>query len=164
MITSARPERRLTSVSGSSSTAYWSTSVRARFPKSRVIVRAFRFGSSRSPKSTTIAIVPIRRGTPTRANSKNPNRPTPASSAASETITLTGDPVSARSEPACAPKASGSRSWDGDMRIRIAISATTGRSAATEPLTLIIAVRAATSSIVSTIIRARLSPDPAISC
>ena len=68
--------------------------------------------------STTIAIVPIRRGTPTRANSRKPNRPTPASSAASETITLTGDPVSATSEPAWAPNASGIRSCDGDMRRR----------------------------------------------
>ncbi len=84
--------------------------------------------------------MPASSGTPTSANSKKPNRPTPASSADSETITLTGDPVSASSEPAWAPKASGIRSCDGDMRSRTAITATTGSSAATAPLTLISAV------------------------
>ena len=37
-----------------------------------------------------MAIVPISSGMPTRANAKNENGPAPASSAASETITLTG--------------------------------------------------------------------------
>ena len=100
---------------------------------------------------------------PTSANSKKPNRPTPASSAYSETITLTGDPVSATSEPACAPNASGMRIWDGDMRRRTAITATTGSSAATAPFTLISAVSTATSSIIRTIRRVRLSPARAIS-
>ena len=100
---------------------------------------------------------------PTSANSKKPNAPTPASSAYPETITLTGEPVSASSEPACAPKASGIRSWDGDMRRRTAITATTGSSAATAPLTLISAVSTATSSIIRTISRVRLSPARAIS-
>ena len=102
-------------------------------------------------------------GSPTKANSKKPNPPTPASSAYSETITLTGEPVSASSEPAWAPKASGIRIWDGDMRRRTAITATTGRSAATAPLTLISAVSRATSSIIRTIRRARLSPARLIS-
>ena len=53
-------------------------------------------GSSRSPNSHTIAIVPATSGTPTSPNSRKPKRPAPASAAASETITLTGDPVSAR--------------------------------------------------------------------
>ena len=69
-----------------------------------------RSGRSRSPKSTTIAIDPTRSGMPATANEKNPNRPTPASSPYSDTITFTGEPVSARSEPACAPNASGMRS------------------------------------------------------
>ena len=161
--TSARPDPRLTSASGSWSSAYWSTRVRARLPKSRVTVRAFRSGNRRSPKRTTIAIVPARSGSPTSANSKNPNRPTPASSAYSETITFTGDPVRASSEPAWAPNASGSSSWEGDMRRRTAITATTGRRAATEPFTLISAVSTATSSIMRTSTRRRLPPDRAIS-
>ena len=107
--------------------------------------------------------MPASKGRPTSAKSKKPNRPTPASSPNSETITLTGEPVSASSEPAWAPKASGSSSWDGDSRSRTAITATTGSRAATAPLTLISAVSTATSSIVSTISRVRLSPAFAIS-
>ena len=48
-------------------------------------------GTSRSPRSTTIAIEPMSSGMPTSANSKYPNAPTPASSAASDTTTFTGD-------------------------------------------------------------------------
>ena len=49
------------------------------------------------------------------------------------------------------------------MRRRTAITATTGRRAATEPFTLISAVSTATSSIMRTITRGRLPPDRAIS-
>ena len=60
--------------------------------------------------------------------------------AASETITFTGVPVSASSEPAWAAKASGISSCDGERPSRTAITTTTGSSAATAPLTLISAV------------------------
>ncbi len=110
-----------------------------------------------------IAIVPTRRGIPTSANSKKPNAPTPASFAASETITLTGDPVSASSDPAWAPNASGMRSWEDGRPSRTERTTTTGRSAATEPLTEMSAVRKATSRSISTIRRVRLSPTRAIS-
>ena len=53
---------------------------------------------------------------------------------------FTGVPVSASSEPACAPNASGSSSCDGERPSRTAVTATTGSSAATAPLTLISAV------------------------
>ena len=159
--TSATPERRVTSPSCSS--AYCFASVRAWSLKSRFAARAVRDGNRRSPNSATIAIVPITSGTPTSANSKNPKRPTPASAAASDTITFTGVPVSASSEPACAPNASGSSNCDGDRLTRTAITTTTGTSAATAPLTLISAVSSATSAIVRTISRDRLSPADAIS-
>ena len=70
--TSATPEARLMRVSSSSS-PYCSTSVRACRLKSVGISLAVRVGSRRSPNSTTITIVPTTSGTPTRANSKNPN-------------------------------------------------------------------------------------------
>ena len=54
------------------------------------------------------------------------------------------------------------RIWDGDMWRRTAITATTGRRAATAPFTLISAVSTATSSIIRTISRVRLSPARAI--
>ena len=132
--------------------------------KSGAIVRGVRCGSSRSPASTTIAIVPITSGAPTSANAKKPNDPTPASPAASDTITFTGVPVSASSDPACAPKATGINSCDGDRPRRTAVTTATGTSAATAPLTLISIVRAATSSIVRTTSRVRLSPARAMSC
>ena len=56
---------------------YWSTSVRACRLRSAEIVCGVRTGSSRSPSSTTIAIVPSSSGTPTSANSKNPNASPP---------------------------------------------------------------------------------------
>ena len=68
--TSATPYLRVKSASAVWSSSYCSTSVRACPLKSRGSVRALRCGSSRSPKSTTIAIVPITSGTPTSANSK----------------------------------------------------------------------------------------------
>ena len=107
--------------------------------------------------------MPASSGTPTSANSKKPKAPTPASSAASETITLTGVPVSTSSEPACAAKATGSRSCDGERPSRSANNTVTGRSAATAPLTLISAVNPATSSMVRTTSRVRLSPTASIS-
>ena len=55
-------------------------------------------------------------------------------------------------------KASGSRSCDGARPSRTAITTTTGKSAATEPLTLISAVSPATSSIIRTTTRARGCP------
>ncbi len=146
--TSATPERRVISVASGWSSSYCSISVRAWALKSGAIERGWRSGSRRSPKSTTIAITPTVSGTPTSANSRNPKPPTPASSAASETITLTGVPVSASSDPACAPKASGSSSCDGERPVRTAITTATGTSAATAPLTLISAVSSATSAIV----------------
>ncbi len=73
-----------------------------------------------------------------------------------------------RSAPAATPR--GRRrpracsSCDGERPRRTAVTTATGTSAATEPLTLISIVRTATSSIVSTTSRVRLSPARAISC
>ena len=145
------------------SSSYCSTSVRACVERSAAIERGRRWGSRRSPKRTMIAIVPTRSGIPTSANSKKPIAPTPASFAASETITLTGDPVSAISDPAWAPNARGMRSCEDGRPRRTESTTTTGRSAATEPLTEMSAVRKATSRSISTISRVRLSPTRAIS-
>ena len=83
--------------------------------------------------------------------------------AASETSTFTGVPVSASSEPACAEKTSGISSCEELRFSRTAITTTTGSSAATAPLTLISAVSSATSAIVRTSSRVRLSsPAPRI--
>ena len=87
-----------------------------------------------------ITIVPISSGTPTRANSKKPKPPTPASEAASDTSTFTGVPVRASIEPAWAAKASGISSWLVGRRWRRASTTTIGSRAATAPLTLMIAV------------------------
>ena len=57
-------------------------------------------GRSFSPNSTMIAMLPTTSGMPTRANSKKLKPAKPESCAASDTSTLTGDPVSASSEPA----------------------------------------------------------------
>ena len=78
-------------------------------------------------------------------------------------ITLTGVPVSASSEPACAAKATGISSCDGERRRRTAIRTTTGVSAATEALTVMNAVTRATTAIVSTTTRVRSFPTRAIS-
>ena len=77
--------------------------------------------------------MPATSGTPTSANSKNPNRPAPASAAASDTRMLTGDPVSTSSDPACALNASGISSFDGERPIRVAITTVIGSSAAIAP-------------------------------
>ena len=99
---------------------------------------------------------------PTSANSKNPKDSTPAFFAEAFTITLTGVPVRVSIDPACAPNASGSSSCEVGRPRRIASMTTIGISAATEPLTLISAVSAATSSIISTTSRVLLSPAASI--
>ena len=78
-------------------------------------------------------------------------------------MTFTGVPVSASIEPACAPKTSGISSCDGERPSRTPITTITGSSAATAPLTLMSAVRPATSSSIRTISRVRLSPTRAMS-
>ncbi len=70
--------------------------------------------------------VPISSGTPTSAISKNPIRPTPASSAASETSSDTGDPVRISNAPAWAANATGIRSFDGVSPSRTASTTTMG--------------------------------------
>ena len=79
-------------------------------------------------------------------------------------MTLTGVPVSASIEPACAANANGSISFEGDRPRRTAMTTTIGTSAATAPFTLITAVSSATSSIVSTTSRVWLVPARAMSC
>ena len=107
-------------------------------------------------------MVPATKGMPAIANEKKPNGGSPASVAASDTSTFTGVPVSASSDPQCAEKASGMSSCEGARPRRIAITTTTGSSAATAPLTLISAVSTATSDIMRTISRTRLCPAWAI--
>ena len=75
---------------------------------------ALRCGSSRSPKSTTIAIVPGHQRHADERELEEAEAPDAGVARGSETITLTGVPVSASSEPACAPNASGSSSCDGE--------------------------------------------------
>ena len=72
-------------------------------------------------------------------------------------MTFTGVPVSASIEPAWAPNTSGISSCDGERPRRTAMTTMTGSSAATAPLTLIRAVRPATSSIIRT-----MQPGPAV--
>src|SRR5262249_2763048 len=78
-------------------------------------------------------------------------------------MTLTGDPDSVSSEPACAANARGSSSWLAGSRSRTAITTTTGSRAATAPFTLMSAVSPAARSIVSTRRRVRLSATRATS-
>ena len=123
-----------------------------------------RSGSSLWPNSTMIAMVPASSGTPTRANSKKPKPSTPASTAASETSTFTGVPVSASMEPACAAKTMGISSCEALRLSRTAMTTTTGSSAATAPLRLISAVSSATRLMVRSSRRVRLfSPAKRIS-
>ena len=77
---------------------------------------------------------------------------------------FTGVPVRASIDPACAEKASGMSSCDGDMAARAATTTTTGMSAATAPFTLISAVRTATSRQTTVSSRPRSVPPRAISC
>ena len=127
-----RPPRRrvprVSRLSGSTSSPYCSTSVRAWVLKSRLIAladvasgAAARRGGRRSRPSRPAA------GSPTRANSKKPNAP--------DTCVvgrLGDDDVHRRRRedeqrpPACAAKASGIRSWEGARRVRTAITTTTG--------------------------------------
>ena len=99
-----------------------------------------RSGSSRSPKSTTIAIMPSDSGRPTSANSKNPKCPTPASSRR-----LGDDHVDRRPgqrQQRAGVRAERQRQQQLRRRApgRTAITTATGTSAATAPLTLISAV------------------------
>ena len=105
-----------------------------------------------------MAIVPTTSGMPTSPNSKNPNSRPPAAAAASFTMTFTGVPVRASIDPAWAPNTSGISSCDGERPSRTAMTTMTGSSAATAPFTLIRAVSPATSSIIRTMSRVRLSP------
>ena len=103
-------------------------------------------------------MVPITSGTPTSANSRKPNAPTPASCAASEITTFTGLPVSRSRPPAPPAKANGMSSRDGGNDRRMAITTTMGTNVATEPFKPIKAVRTAASSMVSS--RSLRIPDP----
>ena len=70
-------------------------------------------------------------------------------------------PVSASIDPAWAANTSGMSSCDVGRPTRIAVTTTTGRRAATDPLTLISAVSSATISMMRRSSRARLAPAPA---
>ena len=72
---------------------------------------------------------------------------------------MTGLPVRVRSDPACAPKASGSSSFDGATTMRDAMTTTTGSRAATAPFTLMRADSTATTTMTSTV-SLRTSPPP----
>jgi len=74
---------------------------------------------------------------------------------------LTGEPVSARSEPACAPKATGSSSADGGRSSRIAIRTAADSRAATAPFGVMTAVPPATTSMRTAVSRAGRAPAPA---
>ena len=113
-----------------------------------------------APRSRSCRSPAARRRAP---NSKNPKRPRRRPRRRRTRSRSRRVPVSASSEPAWAPNASGSSSCDGDRLTRTAITTTTGTSAATDPLTLISAVSSATSAMVRTISRVRLSPADAIS-
>ena len=93
--------------------------------------RLFRSGSRRRPNSRMIAMLPSRSGIPILENSKKRNGARPASTAASDTSTFTGVPVSASIDPACAENTSGISSCDVGRPNRIAVTTTTGRRAAT---------------------------------
>lgn len=79
-----------------------------------------------------------------------PKRRAPASAAASLTMMLTGVPVRASIDPACAEKASGISIRDGAIPARAATTTTIGSSAATAPLTLMSAVSTATRTPMTT--------------
>ena len=107
-------------------------------------------------------MLPSRSGIPILENSKKRNGARPASTAASDTSTFTGVPVSASIDPACAENTSGISSCDVGRPNRIAVTTTTGRRAATDPLTLISAVSSETISMRRRRRRVRLAPAPAI--
>ena len=141
--TSVTP-RRTPMSSVPSGSAYCSRRTRACSLTSCGSVVGARSGSSRRPNTAITRSVPTTSGTPTSPNSKKPNGRAPASAAASLTMMLTGVPVSASSEPACAEKASGMSICDGGRPARVATTTTTGMSAATAPFTLMSAVTPAT--------------------
>src|SRR3954454_23916837 len=120
--------------------------------------RPLRLGRTRGATSRMIAMVPSSSGTPAKPYSKKPKGRSPPFTAASDTRTLTGVPVSASSEPAWPANTMGIKSCDGGRLSRTAITTTTGSRAATEPLRLMSAVRIAISSIIRTSRRVRLSP------
>ena len=108
------------------------------------------------------AIVTITSGTPTSANSKYPKARPPFSAANSETMMLTGVPVSSSSDPADAANASGMSSCEVLIPARAATTTTSGSSAATAPLMLMSAVVAATSTQMTTSSGIRLVPARAM--
>jgi len=103
--------------------------------------------------------VPIRIGRPTQAKSKNPNAPTPRASAASDTMMLTGLPVSTNSEPALPANTIGINILDDGRPMRSDTITAIGNSAATAPLRLIKAVSRAHRPITAT--RSRPGESPA---
>lgn len=163
MTTSAKPVRGLTS-RVDSGRSYWARSASTWLPTSGGITCGDRCGSSRFPNSTMIASVPTSSGSPARPNSKNVNGRAPASAAASLTMMLTGVPVRASKEPACAEKASGISIWLGGIPTRTAATTTIGMSAATAPLTLINAVSPATNRQMSNSSRTRDVPPRLTTC
>ncbi len=111
-----------------------------------------------------MTIVPTSSGNPVRANSKNPNWPIPASAAASDTITLTGLPVSASSAPAWAANASGISSCDVFWPTLTAMTTITGTRAATDAFGVMRAVKMPDTIIMYTTMRVRPVPARSISC
>ena len=99
---------------------------------------------------------------PASANSKNPNGRTPYSAAASDTITFTGVPVSASMRPGVGAEHERHQQLSTATGRAARDHHDTGSSAATAPLTLISAVRPATSSIISTSSRGPAVPARAI--
>ena len=109
--------------------------------------RAAAVGSRRSPKSTTIAIVPTRSGTPTSANSKKPKPPD------ARVVGGVGDDDvdgRCRSARAASPRGrrtrAACRSCDGERPSRTASTTTTGSERGDRAVDVISAVRSATSS------------------
>ena len=105
-----------------------------------------------------IAPVPSTSGMPAIANSKKPKPPSPASSAAFDRSTFTGEPTSVSRPPALAENASGMAICEIGMPTRIAATTATGKSAATAPMKLIAAVNSTQTSMRRTSSRVRLAP------
>ena len=95
---------------------------------------------------------------PAIANSKKPKPPSPASSAAFDRSTFTGEPTSVSRPPALAENASGMAICEIGMPTRIAATTATGKSAATAPMKLIAAVKSTQTSMRRTRSRVRLDP------
>ena len=117
-----------------------------------------RSGSTRGASTAPSAIEPRRIGTPTQANSKYEKAPAPTESAASETMMLTGLPVSTSSEPALPANTIGMSIREAGWAVRRATTTTIGRRAATAPLRLMSAVSTAQRPITATSSRKELSP------